>query len=175
MIGVSRVCVLRPGHVPSVPRVSRLSPLCVPQQEGLDDGPDFLSEEDRGPRAVNVDLQTDATLQVDISDALSERDKVKFTVHTKSSLPNFKQNEFSVVRQHEEFIWLHDSFVENEEYAGYIIPPAPPRPDFDASREKLQKLGEGEGSMTKEEFTKMKQELEARAVSPLGFLFHCSL
>uniref|UniRef100_A0A8C5HT97 Sorting nexin n=1 Tax=Gouania willdenowi TaxID=441366 RepID=A0A8C5HT97_GOUWI len=113
------------------------------------------------PRAVNVDLQTDATLQVDISDALSERDKVKFTVHTKSSLPNFKLNEFSVVRQHEEFIWLHDSFVENEEYAGYIIPPAPPRPDFDASREKLQKLGEGEGSMTKEEFTKMKQELEA--------------
>uniref|UniRef100_A0A8D0D0U3 Sorting nexin 6 n=1 Tax=Sander lucioperca TaxID=283035 RepID=A0A8D0D0U3_SANLU len=80
------------------------------------------------------------------SDALSERDKVKFTVHTKSTLPNFKQNEFSVVRQHEEFIWLHDSFVENEEYAGYI---------------KLQKLGEGEGSMTKEEFTKMKQELEA--------------
>uniref|UniRef100_A0A671PHE8 Sorting nexin n=1 Tax=Sinocyclocheilus anshuiensis TaxID=1608454 RepID=A0A671PHE8_9TELE len=112
-------------------------------------------------KTVNVDLQTDATLQVDISDALSERDKVKFTVHTKSTLPNFKQNEFSVVRQHEEFIWLHDSFVENEEYAGYIIPPAPPRPDFDASREKLQKLGEGEGSMTKEEFTKMKQELEA--------------
>uniref|UniRef100_A0A5F8HFD9 Sorting nexin 6 n=1 Tax=Monodelphis domestica TaxID=13616 RepID=A0A5F8HFD9_MONDO len=112
-------------------------------------------------RAINVDLQSDAALQVDISDALSERDKVKFTVHTKSSLPNFKQNEFSVVRQHEEFIWLHDSFVENEDYAGYIIPPAPPRPDFDASREKLQKLGEGEGSMTKEEFTKMKQELEA--------------
>uniref|UniRef100_A0A670I2H6 Sorting nexin 6 n=1 Tax=Podarcis muralis TaxID=64176 RepID=A0A670I2H6_PODMU len=120
----------------------------------LDGGCDIL-------RAVTVDLQTDAALQVDISDALSERDKVKFTVHTKSSLPNFKQNEFSVVRQHEEFIWLHDSFVENEDYAGYIIPPAPPRPDFDASREKLQKLGEGEGSMTKEEFTKMKQELEA--------------
>lgn len=130
-------------------------------QEGLDDGPDFLSEEDRGLKAINVDLQSDAALQVDISDALSERDRVKFTVHTKSSLPNFKQNEFSVVRQHEEFIWLHDSFVENEDYAGYIIPPAPPRPDFDASREKLQKLGEGEGSMTKEEFTKMKQELEA--------------
>ena len=41
------------------------------------------------------------------------------------------------------------------------IPPAPPHPDFDASREKLQKLGEGEGTMTKEEFNKMKQELEA--------------
>ncbi|XP_032883003.1 sorting nexin-6 isoform X1 [Amblyraja radiata] len=130
-------------------------------QEDLDDGPDFLSEEDRGPRPINVDLQTDGTLQVDISDALSERDKVKFTVHTKSTLPNFKQDEFSVVRQHEEFVWLHDAFVENEEYAGYVIPPAPPKPDFDASRDKLQKLGEGEGSMTKEEFTKMKQELEA--------------
>lgn len=43
----------------------------------------------------------------------------------------------------------------------FQIPPAPPRPDFDASREKLQKLGEGEGTMTKEEFNKMKQELEA--------------
>lgn len=39
------------------------------------------------PRAVSVDLQTDATLQVDISDALSERDKVKFTVHTKVGPP----------------------------------------------------------------------------------------
>uniref|UniRef100_A0A3Q2CLK1 Sorting nexin 6 n=1 Tax=Cyprinodon variegatus TaxID=28743 RepID=A0A3Q2CLK1_CYPVA len=122
---------------------------------------------DKDTRAVNVELEMDPTLQVDISDALSERDKVKFTVHTKSNLPTFKQNEFSVVRQHEEFIWLHDSFVENEDYAGYIIPPAPPRPDFDASREKLQKLGEGEGSMTKEEFTKMKQELEAEAEDDL--------
>lgn len=50
---------------------------------------------------------------------------------------------------------------EDEEYSGFIIPPAPPRPDFDASREKLQKLGEGEGTMTKEEFDKMKAELEA--------------
>ena len=30
-----------------------------------------------------MDLSTDTTLLVDISDALSERDKVKFTVHTK--------------------------------------------------------------------------------------------
>ncbi|XP_035715229.1 sorting nexin-6 isoform X3 [Folsomia candida] len=105
--------------------------------------------------------QQENSLVVDISDALSERDKVKFTVHTKTTLPEFEKQEFSVVRQHEEFVWLHDRFEENEEYAGFIIPPAPPRPDFDASREKLQKLGEGEGTMTKEEFTKMKQELEA--------------
>lgn len=71
------------------------------------------------------------------------------------------KQDFLVVRQHEEFVWLHDRFEENEEYAGYIIPPCPPKPDFDASREKLQRLGEGEGCMTKEEFKKMKAELEA--------------
>jgi sorting nexin-5/6/32 len=41
------------------------------------------------------------------------------------------------------------------------IPPSPPRPDFDTSREKLQRLTEGESTVTKEEFAKMKQELEA--------------
>ncbi|PVD26602.1 hypothetical protein C0Q70_14279 [Pomacea canaliculata] len=129
--------------------------------DGIDDSPDLLAEdqENKG-RSDTVDL-TDTSLLVDISDSLSERDKVKFTVHTKTTLPQFKKPEMSVVRQHEEFIWLHDRYVENEEYAGIIIPPAPPRPDFDASREKLQRLGEGEGTMTKEEFMKMKQELEA--------------
>ncbi|XP_064484957.1 sorting nexin-6-like isoform X2 [Ornithodoros turicata] len=111
-------------------------------------------------RSDTIDL-ADQSLLVDISDALSERDKVKFTVHTKTTLSEFQKPEFSVVRQHEEFIWLHNSFEENEVYGGFIIPPAPPRPDFDASREKLQKLGEGEGTMTKEEFAKMKAELEA--------------
>lgn len=117
--------------------------------------------EDGKPRTVSVDLQTEPSLQVEISDAVSERDKVKFTVHTKTSLAHFKKSEFSVVRQHEEFIWLHDAYSENEDYAGIIIPPTPPKPDFEASREKLQKLGEGDGSMTREEFAKMKQELEA--------------
>ena len=36
-------------------------------------------------RSDTVDLSTDTSLVVDISDALSERDKVKFTVHTKVS------------------------------------------------------------------------------------------
>uniref|UniRef100_A0A674JFL0 Sorting nexin 5 n=1 Tax=Terrapene triunguis TaxID=2587831 RepID=A0A674JFL0_9SAUR len=96
-----------------------------------------------------------------IPDALSEKDKVKFTVHTKTTLPTFQSPEFSVTRQHEDFVWLHDTLTETEEYAGFIIPPAPSKPDFDGPREKMQKLGEGEVSMTKEEFAKMKQELEA--------------
>ncbi|ETN58702.1 sorting nexin [Anopheles darlingi] len=101
------------------------------------------------------------SLLVDISDALSEKERVKFTVHTRTNLAGFDKSDFLVVRQHEEFVWLHERFEENDEYAGFIIPPCPPRPDFDASREKLQRLGEGEGNMTKEEFKKMKQELEA--------------
>ncbi|XP_023031382.1 sorting nexin-6 isoform X2 [Drosophila willistoni] len=100
-------------------------------------------------------------LHVEISDALSEKEKVKFTVHTRTTLPGFAKKDNNVVRQHEEFVWLHDRIEENDDYAGYIIPPCPPRPDFDASREKLQRLGEGEGNMTKEEFKKMKSELEA--------------
>ncbi|KAI2801226.1 Sorting nexin-5 [Blomia tropicalis] len=126
--------------------------------------PNLCNEEngstDSKERSESIDL-SDSSLLVDISDALSESDKVKFTVHTKSTMPSFKKQEFAVVRQHEEFIWLHNSLIENEEYGGYIIPPAPPKPDFDASREKLKKLGQGEGTMTKEEYAKMKAELEA--------------
>ena len=80
----------------------------------------------------------------------------------RTGLTNFQKTEFSVIRLHEDFIWLHDVIQENIEYAGFIIPPKPPTPDFEASREKLQKLGEAEsGQLTKEEFNKMKQELEA--------------
>lgn len=61
------------------------------------------------------------TLLVDISDALSEKDKVKFTVHTRTTFPTYAKKDFFVVRQHEEFIWLHDRYEENEEYAGYIV------------------------------------------------------
>jgi sorting nexin-5/6/32 len=114
----------------------------------------------KAQRVDTVDLNENDIL-IDISDALSEKDKVKFTVHTRSKLAIFQETEFSVTRQHEEFIWLHDRYNENEEYAGLIIPPAPPRPDFDSSRAKLQKLSDSEGSLTREEYEKMKQELEA--------------
>ncbi|XP_041032464.1 sorting nexin-5 [Carcharodon carcharias] len=122
------------------------------------DSPADLSE---GNKLASVSMEAEPTMLVDIPDALSEREKVKFTVHTKTTLPSFKKSDFSVIRQHEDFVWLHDTLVENEDYAGIIIPPAPAKPDFDVAREKMQKLGEGEGSMTKEEFNKMKQELEA--------------
>ncbi|XP_016388966.1 sorting nexin-5-like [Sinocyclocheilus rhinocerous] len=118
--------------------------------------------------SVSVDLNNDSSLVIDIPDALCERDKVKFTVHTKTTLSSFQKPEYSVQRQHEDFIWLHDTIVETEEYAGLIIPPAPPKPDFEGPREKMHKLGEGESSMTKEEYAKMKQELEQQHIFPLG-------
>ncbi|XP_072907649.1 sorting nexin-5 [Hemitrygon akajei] len=124
----------------------------------MSDSPADLSESNK---MASVSMEGEPLMLVDIPDALSEREKVKFTVHTKTALPSFKKADFSVIRQHEDFVWLHDALVENEEYAGIIIPSAPAKPDFDVAREKMQKLGEGEGSMTKEEFSKMKQELEA--------------
>jgi hypothetical protein len=38
-----------------------------------------------------------------------------------TTLPEFQKPEFLVVRQHEEFVWLHDRFEEIDEYAGYIV------------------------------------------------------
>lgn len=70
---------------------------------------------------ISATAMADDTLHVEISDALSEKDKVKFTVHTRTSLPGFSKSDNNVVRQHEEFVWLHDRFEENEDYAGYIV------------------------------------------------------
>ena len=67
--------------------VNHISPFF---QDGLDDSPDLLADdggnsvETKEKRAVSVDL-SDNSLVVEISDALSEKDKVKFTVHTKVS------------------------------------------------------------------------------------------
>ena len=36
-------------------------------------------------------------------------------------MKEFDGKEFSVIRDHEEFIWLHDRFVENEDYAGIVV------------------------------------------------------
>lgn len=38
-----------------------------------------------------------------------------------TTLTEFAKPEFSVVRQHEEFVWLHDRFEENEDYAGIVV------------------------------------------------------
>ena len=53
-------------------------------QDADDREPDPAEEPKKKERAESeVDLETDRSLVVDISDALSEQDKVKYTVHTK--------------------------------------------------------------------------------------------
>ncbi len=52
-------------------------------------------------------------------------------------------------------------FINHRFFIYFQIPPPPPRPDFDSSRAKLQKLSDSESALTKEEYDKMKQELEA--------------
>jgi sorting nexin-5/6/32 len=69
----------------------------------------------------NQEAYGDKSLQIDITDALSEKDKVKFTIQTKTSLKTFKEPQLNVTREHEEFIWLHDRYIENDEFAGVIV------------------------------------------------------
>ena len=68
----------------------------------------------------NPDLN-DESLIIDIPDALSEKDGVKFTIHTRTNLTQFHSRNFSVIRDHDDFIWLHDRFEENANYAGFIV------------------------------------------------------
>lgn len=103
-------------------------------------------------------------LAVEISDAISEKENVKFTIVVKTSLPSFtesKGSEYKVIRSHHDFAWLHASLQENPRYAGLLIPPKPSKPDFESSSIKFQKMKEDEERIGKEEVEVLKAELEA--------------
>lgn len=36
-------------------------------------------------------------------------------------MPEFSKSESLVVREHEEFMWLHHCLESNEDYAGFIV------------------------------------------------------
>jgi len=101
------------------------------------------------------------SLEVDISDALCEQEKVVFTVQARVMEEGEAVSKFKVVRSHEDFLWLHSVIEENPAYAGAIIPPRPPRPDFQATKERLARMGEREARGGREHFSKVKQDLEA--------------
>jgi len=48
---------------------------------------------------------------------------VTFTVHTRTTLPQFKQAEFSKTRRYRDFLWLHAHLQER--HRGILIPPIP--------------------------------------------------
>jgi len=80
--------------------------------------------------------------KVSIIDATTDVTKINFRVQTTTNLPEFKESTFEVNRPHEEFVWLHHTLTENSAYAGYLIPPCPPDPDFSTSREKYGRYAE---------------------------------
>jgi hypothetical protein len=42
-------------------------------------------------------------------------------VHTRTTFPEFTKREMSAVREHEEFVWLHNCLEDCEDYAGFIV------------------------------------------------------
>ncbi|EGD78876.1 hypothetical protein PTSG_01853 [Salpingoeca rosetta] len=121
----------------------------------------MLQETDQEDSSHVAAPQGDDVLNVKIADALNEQNKVKFYVHTTTTLPRFQKKDIQVVREHAEFVWLHDRFVESPTYAGLLIPPCPPKPDFQQSQQKLAKLQAHDSNMTPEEVEKLKQEIQS--------------
>jgi sorting nexin-5/6/32 len=80
---------------------------------------------------------TQDNLSLEISDAISEKESVKFTINIKTEIPSYtaaRGQTYSVVRSYSDFVWLHTSLSENELYYGLLIPPKPYKPDFESSR-----------------------------------------
>ena len=47
--------------------------------------------------------------------------EINVDVDPQTTLKTFKKVDFQTVREHDEFVWLHDRYVENEDYAGIIV------------------------------------------------------
>ncbi|KAL3316483.1 Sorting nexin-5 [Cichlidogyrus casuarinus] len=107
-------------------------------------------------RSQSVLSNSGLSLKVDIPESKSE--------HDKSNLPEYKP-ESNVWRQYEEFLWLHQNLLDCASYEGIIIPPAPPRPDFENSRMKLRNLNSLEASVTESELKKMKDDLHEEYIA----------
>jgi len=116
---------------------------------------------ERGEEKMRLSNGDENSVEVDISDALCEQERVVFTVQARGMEMGEAVSKFKVVRSHEDFLWLHSVIEENPAYAGLIIPPRPPRPDFQATQERLTRMGEKEARGGREQFAKVKQDLEA--------------
>jgi len=102
----------------------------------------------------------DDDIKIEISDAISEKDIVKFTINVASKIGGY-DGEFKVIRSYSDFVWLHTSLSENELYQGLLIPPKPYRPDFEQSGSRFSRIKETETQMSQEEKDHLKSELES--------------
>merc|ERR1711990_292757 len=114
---------------------------------------------------------SESDLSIEISDAISEKETIKFTINVKTTIGSYLSqrgsNEFKVVRSYTDFSWLHSSLSENDLYSGLLIPPKPYKPDFEPSSSRFHQLKEDEstGSLSSEERKILKSELEAEYLS----------
>ena len=73
-------------------------------------------------------------LHLEISDAVSEKLDVRYTIKTETTLPAYEGSNFTVERSHGEFVWLFTSLLDNPNHAGLLIPPKPVKPDMTDTR-----------------------------------------
>merc|ERR1712131_17658 len=99
------------------------------------------------------------SMNIEILEAVSEKLEVRYKIKTTANLPSYEGNEFQVTRSHAEFEWLFNSLSDNENYAGFIIPPIPLKADISETRIKFARLDELEGTMNREEFERLKEQV----------------
>ncbi|PVG02045.1 Vps5-domain-containing protein [Serendipita vermifera] len=58
-----------------------------------------------------------------------------YTVHTKTTNPNYKKSQFSVLRRYSDFVWLFDTLCNNN--PGVIVPPIPEKNSFGRFQEEF--------------------------------------
>ena len=112
-------------------------------------------------KVADQDLES-RRLEIQITDAVSEKETIKFKIQVKTDLPSFVESrghEFKVERTHHEFSWLHSSYSENPLYAGYLIPPKPQKPDFSSPSKQLHDISEKEKELPKEDIAFLKVQL----------------
>ncbi|GAQ82374.1 SORTING NEXIN [Klebsormidium nitens] len=80
-----------------------------------------------GTKPSGGSSQSAALLEITVSDPVKQGDGVQayvsYRVSTKTSLPQYRFPQFSVIRRFSDFIWLHDRLAEKN--YGTIIPPLP--------------------------------------------------
>ncbi|EEB15745.1 Sorting nexin-2, putative [Pediculus humanus corporis] len=88
----------------------------------------------------------DQFLEITVTDPQKVKDGIGsymvYKVNTKTNIPKFRKNQFAVNRRFSDFLGLHEKLVEKYLRAGRIIPPAPGKNVFGATKIKIYNQGE---------------------------------
>jgi len=86
-----------------------------------------------------------AVLQIRIPDAKTDEKGLNFIIES------VLDTKHTVTRRFNDFIWLHQSFVNSEKYAGNIIPSMPLKPNFEAAKRDVNRLNEIHAQTSKQQ------------------------